>query len=193
MSQTASQASLRVMGILISTLSLTASATLIALLVQRGFRHGDRPSETRVSLVSIKRSPDGPGGWIEVGIDNPDQQTALIGLGLRPAGWPVRRALGHGRRSTVTRARRGLANQFLGAVRSGERTSFWVWSETDPARQIVRVLVGTTGRLRLHELPSSRAVDLTRWDSEPLYAEVIAGYRSRVGAWGADTQPIRAR
>ena len=86
----------------------------------------------------------------------------------------MRRALGQGRRSTVTRARRGLADQFLGAVRGGERTSFWVWSETDPARQIVQVLVGTTGRLRLHELPASRAVDLTTWDSEPLYADLIA-------------------
>jgi hypothetical protein len=36
------------------------------------------------------------------------------------------------------------------------------------------VLVGTTGRLRLHELPASRAVDLTSWDTEPLYAELIA-------------------
>jgi hypothetical protein len=181
------------MGILILTLSFVVAATVIAFLIRRGFRDGDHAHETRVSLVSIKRSLDGPGGWIEVGIDNPDQQTALIGLGLRSAGWTVRRALGQGRRSTVRRARRGLADQFLGAVRSGERTSFWVWSETDPARQIVRVLVGTTGRLRLHELPALRAVDLTTWDSEPLYAEVIAAYTSRIGAWGADTQPIRAR
>jgi hypothetical protein len=176
------------MQILISLLTL-AAATLIASLIRRGFRDGDRPGDARVSLVAIQRSPDGPGGWIEVEIENRGRPIALIGLGLRPAGWAARRALGLGRRSTLTHGRRGLADQFLGAVRGGERTSFWVWSETDPDDQIVRVLVGTSGRLRLHELPASRAVDLTRWDSEPLYAELIAAYASRVGAWGADVQP----
>jgi hypothetical protein len=163
------------MGIVLFILTLAAATAVFTFLIRRGFQDGDRPGDARVSVLSIRRSPAGPGGWIEVDVANPGSETALVGLRLRTT-HRVLRAIAEpatARRAQPARRSVTLAEQQFGAVPSGDTGSFWLWSEREPAQQLVRAVVGTPGRLRLHSLPAARAADLSCWDEQPLALEPL--------------------
>ena len=129
------------MGILIFALGLAAAAAIIAELVQRGFRDGDRPGDVRVWVVAIQPAADRRGGWIEVSFDNPGPATALVGLSLARPAWRGRRAPVRGVLSPGTAPLWRVRSSARSAP--GELASFFVWSAGDASRQVVRASVGT--------------------------------------------------
>lgn len=140
------------------TVALLATSSVIAVLVRKGFRHGDLQSDLGVAArLQPVDAPGGEahrdGGWVAVSISNPAPGIALVGLELRRARRAQRLMPIADRRTGGRRSRLSLTDQVMGAVAGGAQEHFWLWADEDPRRLCLLAAVGTEGRLRLHRIP----------------------------------------
>jgi hypothetical protein len=146
---------LAAMAVLISLLASAAAVGLLAELIRRGFRDGDRADDPIVEAHSLPAHPDAPGTWVEAVIENRSPAVALVGLTLRasrrPRWWP-RSAVA--RRGGVRRPRARISEQTVGAISAGETARFWLWA-AGGGSLVVHAAIGTPRRLRLHRLSLS--------------------------------------
>ena len=140
-----------------------ATVCFLAYLIRRGLADGDVPGDATVRISELVPGWHPIDGWVEVEVDNPGADTALVGLALRRrAPWPQWARGPVARRTLGPRFRVDLGRtQALGAVPAGDsqRFALTLGHAARAERTQLVALVGLPGRLRLHRIDLQRGGD----------------------------------
>lgn len=132
--------------VLLTLLAMAVVLSSFAALAIRGLRDGDLAEDPTVA-VGLERTP--AGAWIEVRIDNPSPEVALVGAQVARAS----RLAGKGWHRGAGRSRRvRLQDQTLAAVEPHGSETLWLFADGDPRRRRLVATVGLPGRLRVHRV-----------------------------------------